>query len=86
MLTILLDPAFFASEDDFAREAQRFIAYVKSSERVDPENEILMPGEMEERTRARRVQAGIELDATTWEQIVAVCRSLNVSPDVASQT
>jgi uncharacterized oxidoreductase len=81
MLTILLDPSFFRSEDEFAREAERFIAFVKSSERVSPEREILMPGEIEAQTRARRLAQGIELDDTTWGQLVAVCRSLNLTPE-----
>ncbi len=81
MLTILLAPSFFGSEEEFGREAERFIAYVKTSAPATPESDILMPGEFEARTRARRLQTGIELDATTWGQIVAACRSLEVSPE-----
>jgi uncharacterized oxidoreductase len=81
MLTILLDPTFFQSEDEFAREAERLIAYVKSSEKVNPDAEILVPGELEEKTRARRLAEGIELDETTWGQIRDVCRSLNLSAE-----
>jgi uncharacterized oxidoreductase len=81
MLTILLDPKLFQSEEDFNAEVNRFIAYVKSSAKASPTSEILMPGEPEEKTRARRTQNGIELDETTWGQIQATARSLNV--DVA---
>ncbi len=78
MLAILLDPAIFQKEDAFAAEVQRFIAYVKSSAKVSPAGEILMPGEIEERTRAQRRREGIELDEKTWGQILATARSLNV--------
>jgi uncharacterized oxidoreductase len=81
MLTILLQPEFFQPQDAFAAEINRFIDYVKSSAKVTPGGEILMPGEPEERTRARRRAEGIDLDDTTWGQIQAVARSLGVSPD-----
>lgn len=79
MLSILLDRSFFQSEEVFAQEVQRFVAYVKSSAKVRPDGEILMPGEVEERTKARRLRDGIELDDTTWGQIQATCRSVNLS-------
>ncbi|HMF19377.1 MAG TPA: malate/lactate/ureidoglycolate dehydrogenase [Gemmataceae bacterium] len=79
MLTILLDPVVFQSEKDFVAEVNRFIDYVRSSKKVSPEAEILMPGEIEERNRARRRREGIELDEKTWGQIVATAKSLNVA-------
>ncbi len=39
-----------------------------------PDGEILMPGEPEARTRARKLREGIEIDDTTWSQIVATAR------------
>jgi uncharacterized oxidoreductase len=82
MLTIVLDISFFQSEEDFAREAERFIAYVRSSEKAVPGGEILMPGEMEERTRVRHLKEGIDVDNTTWSQILATCRALKLSPEL----
>jgi len=41
-----------------------------------------MPGEIEERTRQRRMKEGIELDDKTWSQILATCQTLNVSPEI----
>jgi uncharacterized oxidoreductase len=81
MLTIVLDPSFFQSEEEFAREAARFIAFVKSSEKVFPDGDILMPGEPEERNKARRLREGIELDETTWRQIRETCRSVGLSQE-----
>jgi uncharacterized oxidoreductase len=78
MLAIILDPSFFQTEEAFAAEVERFIAFIKSSPRVSPDGDILMPGELEERTRAMRMRHGIELDDTTWDQILATCRSLNI--------
>jgi uncharacterized oxidoreductase len=81
MTTIVLDPTFFQSEEAFSREAERFIAFVKSSKKTSPDGDILMPGELEARTREKRLRDGIELDETTWRQIQETCRSVKVSPD-----
>lgn len=78
MLTILLAPAFFVSEDDFHAEVERFAAYIKTSKKSSADAEILMPGEPEGKARARRSKDGIELDATTWGQIVETAKALNV--------
>jgi len=69
MLSIYLDPNSFQDQAAFAKEVREFITWVKSSERVSPETEILMPGEIEERTKAQRGRDGIELDETTWKSI-----------------
>ena len=45
---------------------------------MTPDGEILMPGEPEARSRARKMREGIEIDDTTWGQIVATAESLGV--------
>ncbi len=83
MLTILLAPGFFQSEDEFYGETERFITYVKGAKKASASSEILMPGELEEKTRAKRLKDGIELDEATWSQILATCRSLDIDPETA---
>jgi uncharacterized oxidoreductase len=84
MLAILLDPTFFQSEDEFYGEIDRFVAYVKSAQKASPDSEILMPGEIEDRTKARRMCEGIELDETTWKQICQTCDSLGIGKEAAA--
>jgi uncharacterized oxidoreductase len=79
MLSIYLDSSFFQKDADFTAEIQRFIAYVKSSAKVTPTGEILMPGEIEERTKATRLRDGIDIDATTWSQLLETAQSLGVA-------
>ncbi|MBM3993326.1 MAG: malate/lactate/ureidoglycolate dehydrogenase [Planctomycetes bacterium] len=79
MLSIYLDSSFFQKDADFAAEIQRFINYVKSSAKATPDGDILMPGEIEERTKAKRTREGIDIDATTWSQLAATAKSLGVS-------
>jgi uncharacterized oxidoreductase len=81
MLSIFLDPRFFQSDQAFAAEIQRFIAWVKSSEKVTPEGDILMPGESEERTRAQRVQEGITIDPTTWAQLADTAKMVGLGEE-----
>jgi hydroxycarboxylate dehydrogenase B len=79
MLSILVDPSLFQSDAAFAAEIQRFIAWVKSSEKTTPGGEILMPGEIEERTKAQRLRDGIDIDETTWSQLVEAAKMVGVS-------
>ena len=79
MLSIYLDASFFQKDADFAAEIKRFIAYVKSSAKVSSTGEILMPGEIEERTKAQRLRDGIEIDATTWGQLTETAMGLGVA-------
>jgi uncharacterized oxidoreductase len=84
MFSVMIDPAFLRSSQDFSAEIERFIAHVKSSRTAAPDGEILMPGEPEARTRARRLHDGIDLDAMTWGQIVAVAESLGLNVATAA--
>ncbi len=78
MLSIIIDRSFFGSAADFFPEVERYVAFVKSSRTVNENGEILMPGELEQRTKARRLADGIELDDVTWKQICTTCRALNI--------
>jgi uncharacterized oxidoreductase len=62
-------------------ELQRFVAWVKSSAKATPNGEILMPGEIEERTRTPRQRDGIDIGPTTWSQIVDTARGLGLAED-----
>ncbi len=79
MLSVLFDPSRFQDDAAFGGEIERFITWVKSSARATPDGEILMPGEIEERTRARRLREGIELDETTWSQIIETAQSVGLT-------
>ena len=79
MLTVVLDPRRFQAEDAFAAEVRQYIDFVKSSRTVSPTGEIFMPGEPEERTRAQRASRGLELDETTWKQVVDTAASVGLS-------
>jgi uncharacterized oxidoreductase len=79
MLSIILDPSVLRSDAAFAAEVERFIAWVKSSRTVSDAGEVLMPGEVEDRTKVARLRDGIDLDGTTWSQIVEAAASVGVA-------
>ncbi len=79
MLSIYLDSSFFQKDADVAAEIKRFIAYVKSSAKVKPGGDILMPGEIEERTKVQRLRDGLEIDATSWAQIGETAKAVGVA-------
>jgi uncharacterized oxidoreductase len=80
MLSILLDASYFQSEPALAAEITRFVDWVKSAARATPEGAILMPGEIEEQTKAQRLRDGIAIDATTWAQILQTAAAVGLDP------
>lgn len=84
MLSIYLRPDAFGDEVAFSAEVERFVTWVKSAERIDPAQDILMPGEIEARTRASRLEQGIEIDPATWQALLATARSLGVEANTAA--
>jgi uncharacterized oxidoreductase len=79
MLSIYMDPKFFQDDQTFAAEVDRFVAWVKSSEKAQPGGTIYMPGEIEEKTKAQRLRDGIELDDITWTAISETGKSQGVA-------
>lgn len=79
MFSIYLNPLLFQNEPGYSTEVERFIAWVKSARIQSPGGDILMPGEVEERTRAKRLKDGIDIDTTTWGQIVDTGKTVGVS-------
>ena len=78
MLSILIDPARFAGVDWFRREVDGFVDFVKASPPADPKAPVLVPGDPERLARAERSREGIEVDATTWGEILEACDTLGL--------
>jgi hydroxycarboxylate dehydrogenase B len=78
MLSILIDPERMAGAAGVASDLDRLTSWVKASPPATPGGEILMPGEPERRTRARRLAEGLPLDANTLDQLRGAARSVGV--------
>ncbi len=82
MLTLAFDPASFAGREAFAADIDRLIAWVKASPPIAADGEVLLPGEVERRSRAERERNGIPLDPETLRQIAAAGARFGVAaPD-----
>jgi uncharacterized oxidoreductase len=78
MLSIYLDPGHFGAAG-FVAEAMSYADYVKSSNPAQGVDEVLLPGEPEARTRARRLANGVPLQVDTWVNLRAVAAGLGVA-------
>ncbi|HMO83290.1 MAG TPA: malate/lactate/ureidoglycolate dehydrogenase [Lacipirellulaceae bacterium] len=82
MLSIAIDPQRIPREFDFTAEIESFIAYVKSSRPTRPGQLILVPGELEEQTRAERTRDGVPLDGATQKALRATMKRLSLGEDL----
>jgi uncharacterized oxidoreductase len=85
MFSVLIDPVRFAGTDWLRREVDGFVEYVKASPPANPGAPVLVPGDPERLARAERSRTGIEVDATTWEEILTAGESLGVTRTRAAQ-
>jgi uncharacterized oxidoreductase len=74
----------FIDVDEYKREVQRLIDWVKSSPTLPGHKKIYLPGEIEEEIKAKREAEGIPVEESTWNEIVSAAQSVNVAvPAVA---
>jgi len=78
MLSLVFDAEAFCGADAFKAEIARLAAWVKASPPIAPGGEVLLPGEIERRSRVRLEREGIPLDVVTRRQIADSVRTLNV--------
>jgi uncharacterized oxidoreductase len=84
MFSVLVDPARLAGNDWLRREIDGFIDYVKGSPPADPRAPVLVPGDPERRARDERARTGIDVDATTWEEILAAAEKVGLGREKAA--
>ena len=78
MLSIFFSMEFFNSNEWISNEIDGFIKYYKSSRPVDPESEVLVPGEIEQIIMKERSQNGIPLSKNVWEDILNTSKEVGV--------
>lgn len=83
MLSIYIAPAVYDPEGGVAREARRFIDWVKDSPPSRPGAEVLAPGDVERRTRAARLAEGVPLDDKSWADLLAAAASVGIDAERA---
>ena len=76
---IAIDVKRFLPLDDLGAHVDAFFEYVKSTPTDDRTEEILIPGEIEHRTRAEREKSGIPVTDVVWGQLVERGQSVGVA-------
>ena len=79
MLSIVFDADAFCGAQAFRDEIARMASWVGASPPIAPGGEVLLPGEIERRTRVERERDGVPLDAATRRQIADAVRPLRVA-------
>jgi hydroxycarboxylate dehydrogenase B len=79
MFSIIIDPARFGDSSFMAREMESLINWVKSSPTRPGVEEVMVAGEPERKSRAKRLKDGIPVDANTWAELVAAAQQVGMS-------
>lgn len=81
MLSIYVDPNHLGEPGPIQEEVQRYVDFVRASPPIDPERPVMVPGEIENQNRAAQSD-GVDLDETTWAQLVDAAKSAGVPEDL----
>jgi len=76
LLAIRIDS--FMDVDEFRANMQAMAAYIKSAKSAEGSGGVLLPGEREFQTIARRRRDGIPVHEGVWEKVIDVANSLGV--------
>jgi hydroxycarboxylate dehydrogenase B len=79
MCSIYIDPDRLPERAAFDAEVDAFLEWVKASPPADPNGEVLLPGDIERRTREERQSRGIPLDDTTIREITEAAVSVGMA-------
>jgi uncharacterized oxidoreductase len=71
MLTIVIDAERLGTRATFEREARLFLDWLRKGRTAPGFDKVRIAGDPEREMRAKREKAGIPVDSTTWEEIVA---------------
>jgi hydroxycarboxylate dehydrogenase B len=81
MLTIVIDPKHIDGTSNgsiFIEETRAFIDWIKATPRREGFDDVYLAGEPERIARAERMREGVEIDTTTWNEIVEAARRIQV--------
>jgi uncharacterized oxidoreductase len=79
----LVDIRQFVEPEEYDRLLDCYADSMKNSRKAPGVSEILLPGEIEQRRRVERQNAGISVADETWRQIQALAGKLGVKLDIA---
>jgi len=84
MLSVYIAPDVYDADGGVAREARRFVDFVKASPPLKPGEPVLAPGDVERRNRASRLASGVSLDDKTWSDLIGAAASVGIDEKQAA--
>ena len=85
MLTIVIDPSRLIDREWLREEIAAMTPYITASPPANPDEPVLIPGDPERASRARRLAEGIPVDDETWRELAAAARTVNVLVEAPGQ-
>jgi len=77
-LAMAINVEAFLPLKEFKDKVDKLIRDIKSAEKVNGVDEIFLPGEMEFRSKERKLKEGIYIPDKTWKDIVEIAKKLNI--------
>jgi hydroxycarboxylate dehydrogenase B len=77
-LLIVIDPGRIVDRSWLIDEITAMTDYVTASPRRNPDEPVLIPGDPERLSRAKRIAEGVPIDDETWREIAEAARGVNV--------
>ena len=75
---LAIDPSMFRDYNEYLRDIDMLIKIIKSCKPAQGFNEILLPGEPEDRIYEERLRNGIPIDINTWKMLTEIAKELNI--------
>ncbi|MCZ6747856.1 MAG: Ldh family oxidoreductase [SAR324 cluster bacterium] len=76
---ICIDPEAFVERARYDRDVEALVDYLHATPTAPGDPPVMVPGEYEAKHRAARLEAGIELEPTVWNDLAACAQSLDVA-------
>ena len=76
---LVLDPACMRARDEVDRDLASLVRAIKATPPAAGFDEVLLPGEPEQRNRARQAEAGVMVDEPAWRSLKGAAEELEVS-------
>ena len=78
-LLTAIDIEAFTDLDTYKAQVEEYVAWVRSSATIPGSGGVYAPGELEEESRARRLEEGIDVPEPTWADLAGTAAELGVA-------
>ena len=85
MLAIVLDPNRIADAAAYREQVEASLAWIKASPPQPGVERVLVAGEPERASRAKRLAEGVPVDENTWREILGAAEKLGVEPQTLNR-